>query len=269
VDHLIYGWIFFGIVIALMFAIGARWAEPEPEASAHPLGSAGMEAFTPASPAYLWATTASLAVVLALPVVAVWVIDRNEVVESVRLVTPVHLAPGWLAGDAGLPEFKPAFQNPSAEIHTSYSNAGRVVGLYLGYYPQQNYGRKLVSSNNVLVGSKDPNWSPVSSGRRSIQLDRHEVVLRATELRGIAGLQQAKDTRLLAWQIYWVRGVLTSSDYVAKAHLALNSLMGRGDGSAVLVIYTPQSQGIEADAVLESFLVANYETINALLMKKP
>ena len=27
VDHLVYGWVFFGIVIMLMFWIGARWAE--------------------------------------------------------------------------------------------------------------------------------------------------------------------------------------------------------------------------------------------------
>ncbi len=30
VDHLIYGWVFFGIVIMAMFAIGARWSETTP-----------------------------------------------------------------------------------------------------------------------------------------------------------------------------------------------------------------------------------------------
>ncbi|MBK9685552.1 MAG: exosortase A [Betaproteobacteria bacterium] len=29
-DHLVYGWVFFGIVIMIMFLIGARWSEPEP-----------------------------------------------------------------------------------------------------------------------------------------------------------------------------------------------------------------------------------------------
>ena len=31
VDHLIYGWVFFGVVILLMFMIGSRWSVPEPE----------------------------------------------------------------------------------------------------------------------------------------------------------------------------------------------------------------------------------------------
>jgi len=38
VDHLIYGWVFFGIVILLMFMVGARWSEPEPAA---PMATAG------------------------------------------------------------------------------------------------------------------------------------------------------------------------------------------------------------------------------------
>ena len=29
VDHLIYGWVFFGVVIMAMLLIGARWADPE------------------------------------------------------------------------------------------------------------------------------------------------------------------------------------------------------------------------------------------------
>ncbi len=33
VDHLIYGWVFFGIVIMTMFAIGAKWSENAPEES--------------------------------------------------------------------------------------------------------------------------------------------------------------------------------------------------------------------------------------------
>jgi Transmembrane exosortase (Exosortase_EpsH). len=30
VDHLVYGWLFFGIVIGVMFLIGARWVDPLP-----------------------------------------------------------------------------------------------------------------------------------------------------------------------------------------------------------------------------------------------
>lgn len=41
VDHLIYGWLFFGLVMAVMFMIGVRWADPlrhEPQAGPAPAG---------------------------------------------------------------------------------------------------------------------------------------------------------------------------------------------------------------------------------------
>jgi len=34
VDHLLYGWVFFGVVIFLLFWIGARWRQPTPEPAA-------------------------------------------------------------------------------------------------------------------------------------------------------------------------------------------------------------------------------------------
>jgi exosortase/archaeosortase family protein len=41
VDHMIYGWVFFGIIMLAMFMIGARWADPDPEpTSAAPPGRA-------------------------------------------------------------------------------------------------------------------------------------------------------------------------------------------------------------------------------------
>jgi exosortase A len=40
VDHLVYGWVFFGIIMMVMFHLGARWADaPEPVAEAQPMPS--------------------------------------------------------------------------------------------------------------------------------------------------------------------------------------------------------------------------------------
>jgi exosortase len=40
VDHLIYGWVFFGVVIMMMFMVGARWAEPPLIGSSAPASAA-------------------------------------------------------------------------------------------------------------------------------------------------------------------------------------------------------------------------------------
>ncbi|MDO8248107.1 MAG: exosortase A [Rhodoferax sp.] len=266
VDHLIYGWIFFGVVIMLMFIIGARWAEPEKV-----VGVSGSGDRTPmqlVTDAKLWTTTACFAALVALPQIALLAIDRGEAAGSVTFDAPTAMTTSWQAVRPDAPDFKPAFQNPSAEINRSYASQGRVVGLYLGYYQYQNYSRKLVSSSNVLVVTQDPQWAQVVSGSRGVTLGDKVVAVRTAELRGTAAMaKQPNESRLTAWQIYWISGTVTASDYLAKVYGAFHRLLGRGDDSAVIIVYTQQDQAGGADAVLESFLSSNYATINELLLK--
>ena len=69
VDHLIYGWVFFGVVIMLMFWVGSRWAEPElalptPGSAL----SAAQQAALPASQgAAVWIVASAAALLTALP----------------------------------------------------------------------------------------------------------------------------------------------------------------------------------------------------------
>ena len=59
--------------------------------------------------------------------------------------------------------------------------------------------------------------------------------------------------------------MLTANDCLAKAYSVFYRLTGRGDDSAVIVVYTPKDQTGGAESVLESFLMDNYPSINALL----
>ena len=267
VDHLIYGWLFFGFVIMTMFTIGIRWAEPDKSDKTIEAETAAQSTARPFSPAKLWTITACFAAVAALPHIALWAIDRAEGDAQVSLTAPRALAGDWhevLPAAAG---FKPAFHNPSAEINSSYAGQGHTVGLYLGYYRHQDYDRKLVSSSNVLVVSKDSQWAQVASGSRPVTMGGQTVDVRTAELRGADLYSQVSPPRLVAWQIYWVNGTLTASDYLAKAYSALFRLTGRGDDSAVIIVYAPKHQAGDAEAVLASFLATNYAVINELLLK--
>lgn len=265
VDHLIYGWVFFGIVIMLMFIIGARWAEPEKPAAVGVAGGALQK--PPIKVARLWATTVCLAVLLALPNIALRAIDQGNRAGPVSFTAPTALAAGWSAGSADEAAFKPAFQNPTAEINSSYANLGRSVGLYLGFYRHQSYSQKLVSSGNALVASNNPHWSKVASASRMVAIGDKTVAVHTAELRGAALANPSSENRLVAWQIYWINGALTSSDYRAKVYSVFYQLIGRGDDSAVIIVYTAKEQAGGAERVLESFLAANYAAIDELLRK--
>lgn len=268
VDHLIYGWVFFGIVIMLMFMIGARWSEPESD----PLARLGSHAQTnPASHVAKHAGYAAqhglaalaLLLLLALPQGLRQVIDASDRAAPPQLVSPAALSAAWTAAPAQIADFKPAFHNPSAAVNTTYQSQGMQVGLYLGYYRQQNYNRKLVSSDNVLVKSSDLLWAQVSTGSDGVDWAGQPQRVRRAELRGSPLSGQAAGVRLRVWQIYWVNGIWTASDAMAKLYGALQRLLGRGDDAAVLILYTGQSGG--GDAALAAFAAANAPALTAWL----
>ena len=265
VDHLIYGWVFFGVVIMLMFVIGARWAEPDAAFNGD-VARSGLVT-PPFSATKLWLSTVGFAALLVLPHIALWLLDRSEGTNPVARVAPTDLSAGWFAVQDGQEGFRPAFQNPSAEINRRYVNDGRTVGMYLGYYRSQDYERKLVTSSNVLVVSGDKKWAQVAGGRHVVAMPDQAVTVRTAELRGAALGVHTNLDRLVAWQTYWINGTLTSSDYLAKVYGALYRLIGRGDDSAVIILYTAKEQAGGEEALLESFLTSNYPAINELLLK--
>ena len=263
VDHLVYGWAFFGVVIMLMFLIGARWSEPDQPVAVGVPASAGRP--MAASALGQWSVAAALVLVVALPGLIGRAIDNQARSAAPVMVAPAQLAAGWAAADVRTFAFKPAFENPSAEINSAYSGGNQVVGLYLAYYENQDYQRKLVSSNNVLVVADDPGWSRASPGQVLAKAGEQMVSLRTTELRNLRESDPVAPARLVAWQIYWIDGTLTASDYMAKAYSALHRLTGRGDHSAVIIVYTAQDPAGAGSAALQSFLQANYAAIDVLL----
>ena len=263
VDHLIYGWVFFGIVIMLMFVIGARWSEPEQQGGER--AAQLPEPSSPSSTKAFWVVTACLMAIIALPMGARLAMARSAGLGLPVLVAPAAFNSGWQAADAATMAFKPVFKNPSVEFNSAYANGGPPVGLYLGYYRDQDYDRKLVSSNNVLVTSTDLTWSHIAGGARQVMFGPQRAAVRTAELRRLSAVPPGKSDRLVVWQIYWINGTLTANDYLAKIYGAVYRLLGRGDESAVIVMYVEKDQPGGADAALASFVQANYGAIDALL----
>jgi exosortase A len=246
VDHIIYGWLFFGVVMAIMFFVGSRWREDLDEQPAPP---------RPAIAAPGWRPDARFigTAVVALVVVSMWK-PVNAMLESANgahggALAAVEAGGGWAPESRLVSSWHPEFRNPTFEHHQTFVKDGRRVGLYLGYYRKQSQESELVSSQNQLVNSTNNRWFKAAGGHRDAALGGEPVRLGTAELVG-------DGMRLQAWHWYWINGRLTSSDHVAKLYTALDRLTGRGDDSAVIVVYTTMtSQGdTQASATLGSFL---------------
>lgn len=255
IDHLIYGWVFFGVVIVIMFAIGARWAEPA-QSLEHVRSTTGNN---PPNTSHSWATALILAVVTAAGPLYETHLRQASNDAIVNLSLPS--APGSWRSEPLAIDWQPHFITPSIEAHTSFRNQDDRVGLYIAYYQNQNYSRKLVTSTNVLVTSNDPVWQIVANRQTIARLGSDEVRLREAEL---LKKQGSADERYIVWQCYWINGHLTTSDIEAKWLTAWAMLTGNGDDSAVILLYTQKDSAITA---LPAFVDAAGSQIQLSLSK--
>jgi exosortase A len=258
VDHFIYGWVFFGVVIAIMLAIGARWREddtPAPQSRVAANGPAPQQRTGP-----IWLAAAAVGLVAFAWNMGYEAIERSDASKPPMIAT-LGPAGEWAPVPTATP-WRPLFQNPPDELSRVYRNdRGQLVGLFIAYYRNQDRRHKLVSSENVLVKSDDPAWLQVAGGAQEVPINGALTVVRTDELRGSGG------RRMVVWRWYWINGRLTSDDYRAKAYTALARLAGRGDDSAVVVVYTHEDQPGSARRALESFVGAAAPAIEDALRR--
>ena len=262
VDHIIYGWVFFGIIMLAMFMIGARWADPD-------------DAPVELEPARLTTSPASKGLVLvtlaALTLVALPAGLRAQAQRAGGHGKPPLIAPaldGWDWAEPPLTNWKPHFLNPMAVVHGRFNPkaGGTPVGVFIGYYRDQHYGRKLVTSVNQLVNDEgDKEWSRSASGLAVADA----IQWRTAELRGQALSQISGDgsqaPRLRVWQTYWINGKPFVSDWQAKLYGAWQALLGHGDDAAVVLVYADKQAAGPDDALLRDFVHTHWLALDAAL----
>ena len=270
VDHLLYGWVFFGVVVMLMFFIGARWSEPD---LALDIASIGAGGGSPDFRAELPSTRLGLAAVAALaalvgPHLALTVMQRSEQgVQPPQLILPEQLAGGWRAASPNpstAAAFKPHFENPALEVRRAYAGARGEVQLYLAYYRSQAVDSKLVTSVNTLVRADDPDWNQITTGLVAVAGDGGSKQWRSAHILGKA-TASGRRPELTAWRVYWIDGRWVAGDIAAKLMGVLPRLQGRGDDGAVLVLSTDNASRPAADALLSQFTQDNLPRLQALL----
>jgi len=266
VDHIIYGWVFFGVIMLAMFMIGARWSEPDPEHAPAPAGAS----VQPTSPARCWGALLVAMVTLALPLVV-----RSQAQQAVIHGEPKLAAPAlprWTWHNEPMTSWQPFFQNPAGVLHGRYEpeSGGPAIGVYVGYYRDQRYGSQLVTSVNRFVDDeRDKAWSQTASGLTQLDTSSGPQPWRTGELRGQALSQVSGDgsraPRLRVWQIYWINGRPFISDWQAKLYGAWQRLLGRGDDAAVLLIYVNKAAAGADDAMLKDFLRMHWAALDTAL----
>ena len=231
VDHLIYGWLFFGIVMLLLFWLGSFFRENQGEMAtatvdAHvEIRQGKKNNFIPA--------IATLMILALVPTLYASHLD-SEVNSPARIMLAPPSGP-WQPDTSPLTDWTPHYMGSKAILNQTYVKDGKVVMLYIGYYRGQSHGYELISSTNQLVTTRDKEWGKVAESKNEIAMPGERIPVVEAELRSAT-------QRLLVWQWYWVDGQWVINPYIAKWLEAKDRLLHGRDDAAVVILAASEQQ---------------------------
>jgi EpsI family protein len=207
---------------------------------------------------------AALVVVLVAPSALVWRLQGGPLPAVVSLTTPA--LPQRMAPAPNGPLFTPAFEGARVEAQQHFRLGDSTASMHVAYYVRQTYGHKLVSSQNVLVRSKDEVWRVSSAGMGALDVAGQAIpVLRAEVRRGQVGQALPGDGTLQVRQVVWVGGRWVASGAKASLLAVWHQLTGRGDDAVALTFTLPEGGSAPAGPALDQFVAQHLGEIGVWL----
>jgi EpsI family protein len=218
-DHLLYGWVLFGIIIITIFYIGSFWRDSEEEFDKSvPAPGPATSATSPVI--YL---IAGLVVISTLPYMLHQANSLNKNPSGpIELLHDASELGHWHRTDKD-PVWNPIVYQPDHLLSAGYSSNLGEVQLDIGYFHSQREGHETVSSNNKLVNQYGGTWKIVTASVSS-----------TTDSSINESVIMAPGHKLLIWQWYRIGELQTHDPYLAKIYEAYMRLAkGRNDGAYI------------------------------------
>jgi exosortase A len=249
VDHLIYGWLFFGLVMLLLFWIGSRL--PEPAAAERPSAVKAVDDARLRSPAWLTATLLG-AVLLAGPAAATWVRSAAQQPGAGAAARLPPASATWRGPSPLANEWQAAFAQDATAVSARYNSMQGSVLLFVRDYAGELEAENALTATALVAQEQGP-WRvapgpDVDISGRGTSSATKPVQVRSAHITGNDGSQ------LQVWVWYLVNGQLTSGPIRAKWLQLRSWLELQQPVSSIVAVATPGVQGHQARGVLMSFL---------------
>lgn len=247
VDHYIYGWVFFGLVMLLLFWVGSFWREDDQPQ----IVAVRRQDDEGAAARSMWPLALAVVGVAGLwPAYATWLAARplpampDLRVEARGDWQPREPFTGWT----------PHWVGADRQVRQTYTRDGRDAMLELDYYVTQRQGAELINSQNFMIRQKDGVWSNVGEQIVTVDIDGTPRQVRQARLKSRDG------QRLLVWQWNRIGERITVSDHLAKLVLAFDRVrMQRDDGLSVLIATPYDESGVDAATATLARFAADME----------
>ncbi|MET0247157.1 MAG: exosortase C-terminal domain/associated protein EpsI, partial [Sphingomonas sp.] len=237
-DHIVYGWVFFGLVMVAVLAIGWRWFDRDPDA----------RWFDPAmvQAAPRRRIDAPVAALLALAMAAAFLAWSGAIAgRTVLPSAPVSLPdiPGWHRAplDTGPAAWTPNYPGADQLLTGRYvDESGRTVDLAVAVYDRQQEGRELVGFGIGAIRQND-RWVRIED---------------LPDLAGGASLRMTApgpvERQVVTW--YRVGGRVTASPGRVKLETLRTRLFGGDPRAVALLVSAPAGPDRDARAAIADFV---------------
>ena len=216
VDHLIYGWLFFGVVIAIMFMVGGRWADPLPESvqQVNPNG--------PKFPVSLYVKPAAILAALVVATLTYKAAFENQVSSAQPELSQLV----DIQGQIKEPSWLPIFHNATQELSVTDGD----YDYYFAYYNANIQNQELINGRNKLYNIE--RWSIVTEDRNPLY-------------RTLMIIDNFGNKRLLAYT-YVTPWYISYKSMEIKLVQALQALLGQPQAGYLLMVSLPVDGSNEA-----------------------
>lgn len=253
-DHILYGYLFFSLVILLLIGIGMLMREkPGPATAGPPAYNTG------AAPRW-YAVAVPLAALLSLagPACAAW---RNHSLAGYSLAgvpSPEVAAPWRTASGEGI-DWRPEVHGADRQfLQTFRGPDDATVTRFVALYRLHTTGNRLTSTGNWVADPRQ--WRTAEQGQARLMLGGKQVSVTATEIVGRGG-------RRLVWSFYVVDGRIATGLLEAKLLQLRAVLSGNRPVGAFVAVATRLGGSREAaETRLRQFLAADQPLPSYLAM---
>ncbi|WP_200180220.1 exosortase A [Ectothiorhodospira mobilis] len=250
VDHLIYGWLFFGLVMFLLFWTGTFFREDHFQSASPDRGGAPFSGAPSARrpAARILPLLAAVAALALAPAGEAWMDQRMTARGGdARPVAPQ--VAGW-RGPLPLeaPVWTPDWAEPDDRIQVAYASDAGEVAWQIYHYRHDRPGTDLIRYDNRIQDGRQ--WRRIRQHIRSVALpDGRQQDVRETLLRGRAGEDR------LVWHWYQVAGRTTVRPVEVKLLESWARITGHRQGSLLVTVSTGfRDRPDPAREILKGFL---------------
>ena len=224
-DHLLYGWVFFGFIIFLLFYIGSFWRDSEKELEAISVKDEGENLIKSDGKNSFVFLAIILSLVISLSGFSAYIeSEKQKDRDAVFIQLPVNFS-GWQYNASKFFNWKPIFLNPDVTISRSYVLDKNMVQLDIAYYQIQRQGAEAISSSNRITNPYGGEWKLISE-KETIEGDKSFT---ESEIK-------YPGVKLLVWRWYRVGQYETPNPYIAKVYEVYNLIIeGRSDASVISI----------------------------------